>query len=146
MTGLLELAERCEQATGPDDRELEIAIFRTVGPVNEEHCRHWCRQVGRTDLTREHYITAWAPAYSQSLDAAKTVIPELALWEVEHKINIGLGELFETPEGEPERDFRAGVGMGDVPAHWEHGRSFATPALALCAAALRARASQETSQ
>jgi hypothetical protein len=120
---LLALAERCEAATGPD-RELDKAIFDAL-PFD-------ALPKGIEGIAR----------YTASLDAAMTLVPEGALWEVDHKLNIGPGDTFEQPEGEPARDFRAGVGIGDVPAQWTYGRNFSSSALALCAAALRARAAQ----
>jgi hypothetical protein len=121
---LLALAERCE-AMDADSGWAEIkalndAIHGTIVGLK----------------------TVLAPDYCRSLDAAMTLMPTSALWEVDHKVNIGTGETFLPGDGEPRTDFRAGVGMGDVPARWTHSRSFASPALALAAAALRARAAQ----
>ena len=72
-----DLIVRLQAATGPD-RVLDAEIFRAIGLTAEQerHCKQWCRMDGRTDLTREHYIAAWAPEFTRSLDAALTLIPE----------------------------------------------------------------------
>lgn len=58
---LLELAERCEQASGPDGN-LDAAISHDVVTVDwEKHDPRW-----------DEYL--W-PAYSASLDAAMTLVP-----------------------------------------------------------------------
>lgn len=125
---LIALAKRCEAAAGPD-RELDADIALTQGWA-QLRGDNWCGPTGGICV----------PAYTASLDAAKTLVPEDALWKAQHTINIGDDETFECPKGEPPKDFKAGVGIGNVPMHWEHGRSFCSAALALCAAALRARA------
>ena len=77
---LLALADRCEREK--PSRKLDVAIFTTIGlrPDQERHCADWCRMNGRTDLTREHYIEAWAPCFTISRDAAAALQP--ARWYV----------------------------------------------------------------
>lgn len=132
---LLALAESCERAAGPD-QELDAEIWMTLHPDWRDYPRNelggWDCPTGRTRAAEP--VTA-------SIDAAMTLVPEGALWRVNHYVNIGTGELFARPCGEPRTVFSAGVGVGDVPATWTSGRHFTTPALALCAAALRARSS-----
>lgn len=99
---LIELAERAEQATGPDSA-MDFDIARTIA-----------------DLSGSNQPIL---AYTASLDAAMTLVPEGWFWT-----------------GGRDREGRgamAVVSQDDclVPA------VAATPALALCAAALRARAS-----
>jgi hypothetical protein len=98
---LLELAERCEKATGPD-RELDAAINRAI---------HGQRQM--------------VFSYSNSLDAAMTLVPEEMVWFV---------------EAYPGDHSEAAVRW---PYYDADERRAATPALALCAAALKARAAIE---
>ena len=130
---LVELAARVEAAAGPS-HELDLAIA--------EACYHG--GFGGVNYDPALWVERYG-GHSGSLDAAMTLVPEGGLWEMGHGINTGrrLSGTFERPEGEPEKDFRAGVGMGEVPARWTHGRSFATPALALTAACLRAQAGKE---
>jgi hypothetical protein len=112
MNALLQLAERCEAAEGAD-RELDWAIFDLVA-TNPQRC-------GYMELGLQA-----VPAYTASLDAAMTLVPEG--WN---------GRL----------EWCRGAGYADL-AHVKAGRGFEdcrpakTAALALCAAALRARALQ----
>lgn len=129
---LIELAERVEAAKGPD-LALDCEIWETFGLVPEYECRSWCRQDGRTDLTREMYVRAWAPAFTASLDAALTLVPKG--WR--------LTRLSDTTETLAE--WQLGPWLAQLTraepfglAGTEHG---STPALALVAASLRARAS-----
>jgi hypothetical protein len=119
---LLELAERCEKATGPD-RGLDKAIAAVV------HLKQ---------LTYQSPEWIKDPEFTASLDAAMTLVPEGALWKVDHGIT--WSDEQSTSNG---RNYRAGVGIGDVPAKWSDGVSAASPAFALCAAALKARAHKE---
>lgn len=76
MSDLSTLIARLERATGPD-RELDVLIFKSRPDlVDERHCVSWCRMEGRTDLTRDDFIAAWAPEYTASLDAALTLVPK----------------------------------------------------------------------
>lgn len=110
---LLELAERCEAATGPD-RELDRAIFE------------WLTLVDGFVPDRAHQSYPQY-AYTASLDAAMTLVPEG--WEPlidgvsKDRAAAWIVELYAINDSPPFR----------------HG-SANTGALALCAAALRARA------
>ena len=113
---LIELAERCEQATGPD-RELDAAIQRALGDGSGEH---WF-----TDCFGNHVTDAIAPQVTASLDAAMTLAGDWG-FDVRRAVGgVGIVEVY--PEGFCQ------------PSHRGRAQS---PALALCAAALRARASQ----
>jgi hypothetical protein len=101
---LLELAERCEKATGPDF-DLSFAIWQAaIEPI--------------APSSRQ-------PDYTASLDAAMTLVPE---------------GWFLSVSTHPEGAFAVAVCQDLI------GKSdlrVATAALALCAAALKARAAKE---
>jgi hypothetical protein len=113
VSKLLELAERCEAATGPsvvlDD--LILAAIEGV-PIT-------C-------------IDGGSRSYTASLDAAMTLVPEG--WGV--NLNTP-GDFHGTPQVRLKHPERNPYGDGEPMRG-----SAATPALALCAAALRARAAQ----
>lgn len=131
------LAERCEQATGPD-RKLDVAIWLEIDPRNRSgwlgaYQRNMgLRAKGSLPPTFEQWLAkatvSVVPAYTASLDAAMTLVPKDHSWEA------------------------GSEGLVDKPyAHimcWEDGQlshcnAAATPVLALCAAALRARTHTE---
>jgi hypothetical protein len=124
------LAERCEQATGPDKR-IDLTIFATLHPDEFADAAE-ARQYASTSYQREmnnadwYYIsTIGLPRYTTSLDAAMTLVPEGWAWS----LNSGAqGECFARVSP------KSRLTVVDA----------ATPALAFCAAALRARASQDT--
>lgn len=121
---LLRLADLVEKATGPD-RELDAAIYMLLNP----HMKPVTGSVGRfydpqktTMLGAQKYhiaggATAVGKSYTASLDAAMTLVPEG--WFKLHPDSL-----------------KGWAALGIV-GPWSHA---ATPALALCAAALRARA------
>lgn len=116
-TVLLKLAERCEQATGANrtlEQDIHDAIFG----------RDYTENAFQTDGSRIRPFTA-------SLDAAMTLVSEG--WRVRTAIESQQGPWsFSLAEHDGERD-KHGVWAD------QHGLA-ATPALALCAAALRSRA------
>jgi hypothetical protein len=124
---LLKLAERCEQATGPD-RELDALIAGREGALvaDTRDCDGnsvTCVWPGGKFRSGEWFIL---PAYTASLDAAMMLVPE------DHNLNVWTHRTKESTAG-------ASV------THNEDGKGptvfkCATPVLALCAAALRARA------
>jgi hypothetical protein len=138
MSGLIELAARVEAAEGPD-RELDAEIALAVGIVRERagECFFGHRDYSVMVLERGYYdIEGSAPELphlTASLDAAMTLVPEGCRFN-----------LNKRPYAEARRDgFHAQVwfsryyeNASDMPNAWA-----ATPALALVAAALRARAS-----
>jgi hypothetical protein len=121
-TTLLALAERCEQAAGPDrelDARIECAVqgitFRKLlGPYAYRTSR------GDIGLMNAKRYTAW-------IDAAVTLVPEGWGWAVS---TTGAG--LPCAYGHPPGNGLAVAWIDDTPA--------ATPALAMCAFALRARA------
>lgn len=125
MSDLLELAERCEAAEGPD-RALDCWIMGKVSDPSwtDADCEYAAHNPG---------VTLGPPAYTASLDAAMMLVPEGWGWLVSQPNAKALasGLLKErTPV------------MGEVQYGIDHRHTVAaaTPALALCAASLRARA------
>lgn len=139
MADLLKLAERCEAATGPD-RELDAAIevaLKVGCRANLPDDLEYLSEISLSDYEARqrkagHY---WfhcrsgksmrsADRYTLSLDAAMTLVPDVITWGVGAGT---LGSYARVVTDEPE-----------TVAHW--CRIAATPALALTAASLRARA------
>jgi hypothetical protein len=116
---LIALAERCEKATGPD-RELDAEIARAIGWTNVSPVGH-----GHVGHCPNHFFGS-VPLHTASLDAAMTLVPEGEQWNVA-----------SYPWAEHTHKAAAWVGNKRGPVI-----GAATPALALCAAALRARAAQ----
>lgn len=109
------LIERLEKASEPD-RELDYVIAATL-PHNAPYWAAWSRQ-------QKHNLT---PVFSDSIDAALTLIPTTAALSTERHWQVN---------SQRPGDFHAAV-YG--PAGWHHGTGL-SPALAICIAALRARA------
>lgn len=107
-----ELIERIEGASGPD-RAIDFAILCLVDP--------------RASKTG---ILPGDPKFTASLDAAMTLLPGDD-WEWSLEVQAG-----HLPDDDLERMI-AIVKVGDPSCGWES--TAATPALALCAAALKAR-------
>lgn len=131
MSDLLELAERCEKAEGPD-RELDCDIALAVGwdikhplaPLPELITTlgiEWLR------LAATEYQSTYKelPAYTASIDAALTLVPDGRILR-QYMVSRHVPHTCEVAV-----DYAHGGWVG----HSDH--SFA---LALCAAALRARA------
>jgi len=127
---LLTLAERCEQAAGPD-RELDAEIALAIGYTREKKGREriaWWRNPKGQQLGYDGWHN-FPPSFTASLDAAVTLVPEGRAWTVGQNLHhwhwqASINALND--EGNP-----TSIGFGG-PCGW--------PALALCAAALRARA------
>jgi hypothetical protein len=125
---LLELAERCEQATGPD-YALDAAIWHEITP---EHQRWFFGGIGEIDEcwlwgnpSTDHDWDKSAPAYTASLDAAITLAPAGDF----HLLLPGMSTM--------------AMGRHDWRCYLDGQRSKGigrSTALAICAAALRARA------
>jgi hypothetical protein len=138
--GLLALAERCEKATGPD-RELDGQIDRLLNtrPSNGDYDEHenaiWSVKDTSGLLIRWSGFACdsfCASAYTASLDAAVSLVPSKPFpglrpgewwWSVD-SLGCDAHVAYENHDS-------------GVP---EYSGSATTPALALCAAALRARA------
>lgn len=136
---MLSLAERCERATGPDDmldRDIKIAC---EGLRDTPEGYRWKlfpdEVVDRQqfpllypDGTPTNRQMMSSPAYTSSLDAAMTLVPEVLEWETG---SVGWARL------------RPADTLDQLDPRVVLVRKAATPALALCAASLRARASSE---
>lgn len=113
---MTDLIERLEAATGPD-RKLDVGIERAIGnaPYCEVDWPGWEKS---------------CPHYTGSLDAAMSLIPE-ERWRV-----YALQEPYLTSK----MDWFCG--LDHRTEHYKHGSQIgeaATPALAICIAALKAR-------
>jgi hypothetical protein len=111
----MDLIERLEAATGPD-RELDIEIAKAAGWVYESENRSWYRWRSPAGA-----IEIAPPLYTFMLDAAMTLVPE------------GFGHKIHGDNVEHEMQFEAQVDYGEF-------YPGSTAAIALCIAALKARA------
>lgn len=154
MGELLKLAERCEKASGPD-RDIDALIWSRVHPDGiagvEKHgsaekavgIKYGCS--GFNDPGREpiwSLRTYRGPAYTASLDAGMTLVPEewrLGQLEENWRSRRWHCHLTERPSPALVKFFDEGKTIGYDSKEAEA----ATSALALCAAALRARAGQK---
>ena len=130
-----ELIERLEKAEGPD-AELDKCIMMAVD--YKEYERRWW--AARPDDIAARYMSKdqqkqmaednWiAPPYTASIDAALTLVPD------GHASAVGT-MAFKDSDKLPWATYW-------TPQGWPYSTEAATPALALCAAALRARAQME---
>jgi len=136
MATLLELAERCEKAEGPD-RKLDAEVARATGWKVSPGGTWWQPPGGQWGFVLR--------AYTASIDAALTLLPEGWFGALDPIFfEDGESTLFDGICIRPQwRDWRP----NDADAWLRRMRArAATPALALCAAALRARAASEPSQ
>ncbi len=120
---LLALAARCEAATGADrewDWRIYLAIKGRPWTATEDA---WMRDNGA------QAFPASLPRYTASIDAALTLVPDGWKWTLHSADTAGPPCAYCVPN------------MGRLPwPMWVNDVSAATPALALCAATLRARA------
>jgi hypothetical protein len=140
---LIELAERCEKAEGPDrelDALIRCALFAPAGAYVEQSAINGAWVVysgGESRSGRPRLFEHWPSqearngAFTASIDAALTLVPE-----------------YETEDGLQRADYilehvNGGLTIGARVGHDDPDRASwgATDALAICAAALRARAS-----
>jgi hypothetical protein len=137
---LLGLADRCEQATGPDrelDGAIEVArdpmretiLYNKPGRFPQEAVRGPVKDLQLNARDLAEYITA--PAYTASLDSAMTLVPE------------GFGFKLASVSFEKWAQVVREDKLPDGTAIISGGPSAkaATLPLAMCAAALKARAS-----
>ena len=115
-----DLSARVGGLSGPD-REIDWQIAVAVGVKSEPRPKSWA------GIDQLQFLTD-LPRYTASLDAAMTLVPE------DYAIDC-------LKEGEVGRWY-VNMRPRNWIAEWECSRA-ATPALALTAAALRARAAQE---
>lgn len=133
MTDITALIARLEAADGPSNA-IDVDIFRIIGltEAQESHCRKWCKMDGRTDLTRDHYIVAWAPDFTRSIDAALTLVPDgWSLWRIDqyHDDKNPAWGWGVTLRRHVQPDFGVSVGESRI-----------SMPIAICIAALKARA------
>jgi hypothetical protein len=123
------------EAAPKSSRELDARIENLLAGGSEKDLAYILGDIER--ITRP-------PHYTTSLDAALTLVPEGALWELDHKLNLGPAEDgYATPAGEPKTIYRAGCGVqlpNEKMSSWFRHQHFTEPALAVCIVALRARA------
>jgi hypothetical protein len=135
---LVKLAERCEAAVGPD-RELDADIcIAALGwseiPSEEGDWRSLKGPSGRINVTRNGSNGGFAgdklPKFTASLDAAMTLVPEgWAIQSVRSADGMhGGANLYFFADSSSNEPTSRAAGNGK------------TPALALCAAALRSHA------
>ncbi len=128
VVGLIALAERCEQASGPD-RELDIAIL-THPAIGYRDVHKDGRMFDRGNdgyWWVDDCEMRQLPSPTASIDAAMTLVPEGHFWSL-------------TMRGEKRGGFHACcVASGGLVWH-----EATTPALALTAACLRALTKDQT--
>lgn len=131
-----DLIERIEAASGPD-REIDREIMLSSGYRYEQRdigCRYedgsvaldWVYVEIKTDKWRSTHPLS----FTSSIDAALTLVPEGFEWSLEYQAGHHVSS-----DGEC---MVAIAKLGDPCRDWES--TSATPALALCAAALKSRA------
>lgn len=136
-----DLAARCDAAEAPD-RELDAEIAATLKIVpghdpsryivpleyRVDHRHGWVAvDAVHPDGTRHCCHARETPHYTASVDAAMTLVPADAFWTV-------------LTAGAASNTFQAAVIVPDYADRPLDYSQAATPALALCAASLRARA------
>ena len=111
---MISLAERCEAATGPCE-EMDADIALAV---------EWKHRSGKD----WHLVLPWErPRYTASIDSAMTLIDSSTFFHI--------SRLDADGDGRSEARVYPNRHVGD-----DYKAEAATPALALCAASLRARA------
>jgi hypothetical protein len=130
---LLALAERCEQAAEPD-RELDQEISRVLLPAAAEGITRsrygWSYRVFGPSGWDDEWLETLP--FTASLDAAVTLVPEGWKWKA---------ILRDSARGENTGEGYVHNNRLHMSGQYQGADTFAaTPALALCAAALRARA------
>lgn len=118
------LEERIEAAEGPS-RDLDVEIAKAVG------AKHGAIESVDLEARSVYYIDECALSYTASIDAAMTLVPEGWEWCMFSRNN-------------DEEGSKPSAELAPTTEVWKNGKSAqiafaATPALALCAAALRAR-------
>lgn len=122
---LIELAGRCEKATGPD-REIANDVLFACGWTSHEFGEGDNRTTIWTAPRGEEFTDGDQPDPTGSIDAAMTLVPEAHAASVEWSPRFPGYAWLYPPDNKDDVSFEGNA---------------ATPALALCAAALRARAS-----
>lgn len=137
-----DLIERLEKADGPDGR-LDIEIYKMTdamnaapGTIMEYKLDHDGEAMWRCRHPPQDFGSWWhTPAYTASIDAALTLVPEGQSWMVALSANDSEqpgARVWPAMENYGTEDFAL------------HGSFAAAPAIALCIAALRARPAPPT--
>lgn len=132
---LLALADRVEAAEGPDFG-LDADIARAAGYVQHFDSLWWSPAIVRAARKSRrgkwhHGRAAMLPAFITSIDAALTLVPKGWKWALYSADDRSNPVAYCVPN------------MGRLPwPEWVTDIEAATPALALCAAALRALAQE----
>lgn len=137
MTDLEQLAGRCEKANGPD-RKLDMGIFKAIGAPVPFQFANRLIALEYNDIERAYFarvsddmqVRYSPPAYTASLDAAMTLVPDDMRDEIE------ITTLYQVA--------RVGINLNHAPddcPYYGSNQCNSIP-LALCAAALRARAAK----
>lgn len=144
MTDLIELAERCEKSIGPD-RDLDALIMATlfrrenrlIGTREEMDDGSWrhIKTCVWVDPATDEWVSTAAREFTSSIDAAMTLVPQ------------GFAVELSEAWGPGRKDWTATMKRRSIDGAgtWPKANSD-KPALALCAAAMRARASVLPSQ
>lgn len=134
------LIERIEAATGPD-REIDAEIWLAVVPgTTRKETRYIHGFTGKEcviDETRENFRLVTVPSYTASLDAAMTLVDTLG-----DAVGATFWRVGNDGEGGDPSLFKAEVLVVTSFASKQHVAVADAGALALCAAALRARQEQ----
>lgn len=152
--GAHELAARCESATGPDRRldcEIEAAIgklkgeFRVVGAPTYDPERYFSGQEGMDWIGYD--LLNVGPHHTASIDSALALVPEGWRWIMREACpdkgnpnERGFFARLETRDFESVTWGKGECWITDIEAGQETFCWASTPALALCASALRAHA------
>lgn len=135
---LLVLAEQCEKASGPDrllDREIGCAALGWKRFTLNGAGMLYCGDDAHPDHPGSKY-----PALTESIDAALTLLPRG--WSVQLYLHDGENSADIYLLGEYEPSAHRTFGGRRVLSGSYEAEACKTPALALCAAALRAQHAQ----
>lgn len=129
-----DLIERLEKATGPD-RDFDRLIEESLPGVRQHHDH---RMVADGYVMEANGVQAYLPPlYTASIDAALTLLPEGWAWTL---CDRGIASICSDFNDDYAKVFNSGTRpprqRGEMPRSMSR---VATPAIALCIAALRAR-------
>ena len=138
MSSLLDLAERCEKATGPD-RQLDLDIINAITSKSG-----WFWHDDRHETISRNDYGHGAPGnpicsldpHTSFIDYALELVPEGWQWSVSNRARAPHAGRAYIHNNEL---INIGGGMTPNPKYRGAEVTAATPALALCAAGLRAR-------
>lgn len=134
MSELLELATQCEAAEEAD-RELDALIYCALHPTHTAYFSEGDEWALADWMVREGGVNFSPPCFTASLDAALTLLPA-----AEAGYSVVFWRLGNDGEGGDPAAFKAEVLICAMLASQRFAATAVTPALALCAAVLRARA------